>query len=71
MNSLSLTVTDQSASGAYHVRMIVDEKESGILYLTPEQFAFISKSFWQSCSQDDIAFTTENSFDCAEEDSEE
>lgn len=66
MNSLSLIVTDQSASGAYHVKMVVDEKESGILYLTPEQFSFISKSFWQSCTRDGVILNIENPFDCEE-----
>lgn len=64
MNSISLIVTDQSGSGSYHVKMVVDEKESGILYLTPEQFAFISKSLWRSCTQDGAAFNAENPFDC-------
>jgi hypothetical protein len=69
MNSISLIVTDQSGSGSYHVKMVVDEKESGILYLTPDQLAFISKSLWRSCTQDGVTFNAENPFDC--EDSED
>lgn len=63
MNSILLKVTDQSGSGAYHVKMIVDEKESGILYFTPDQFSFFSKSLWRACTQDGVSFDIENPFD--------
>jgi len=63
MSSVSLIVVDQSASGSYHVKILVDEKDSGILYVSPEQFDFFVKSFWRACTGDGISFNVENSFD--------
>lgn len=63
MSSLSLVVADQSESGSYHVKILVDDKDSGILYVSPEQFDFIVKSFWRSCTQENISFNVDNPFD--------
>ena len=71
MSSLSLVVVDQSAAGSYHVKIIVDEKDSGILYVAPDQFDFIVKSFWRSCTQENVSFNVENPFDTNSFDSAE
>jgi len=63
MSSFSLVVVDQSASGSYHVKILVDEKDSGILYVTPDQFDFIVKAFWKNCTAEGISFNIENPFD--------
>jgi len=63
MSSFSLIVIDQSASGSYHVKILVNEKESGILYVAPDQFNFIVKSFWKSCTQENVSFNVENPFE--------
>jgi len=63
MNSISLVVVDQSASGSYHIKVLMDEKDSGILYVSSDQFDFIVKSFWRSCTSNGISFNVENPFD--------
>ena len=63
MNSIAIVVVDQSASGSYHVKVLVDEKDSGFLYLSSEQFDFFVKSFWRSCSNNGVSFSVENPFD--------
>lgn len=63
MNSLSLVVTDQSNSGSYHVKVLIDEKDSGILYLTSDQFDFFVKSLWKASTINNFTFNVENPFD--------
>jgi len=63
MNNLSFIVTDQSASGSYHVKVLINEKDSGILYLTTEQFDFFVKSLWKSSTLNNFIFNVENPFD--------
>jgi hypothetical protein len=63
MNSVSLIVVDQTSSGCNHIKIIIDEKDSGILYLTSDQFDFISKSLWRACTNEGIPFDIKNPFD--------
>jgi len=63
MNSFHLQVVDQSASGSLHVKLIIDSKESGILYLSQEQLDAISGGLKSYCYENDLSFSIENPFD--------
>ena len=63
MRSISLIVADQTPGGSLHVKMFIDEKESGILYLNEDQFLLLSKFLRSSCLENDINFDVENPFD--------
>jgi len=52
MNQIQLQIIDKTESG-YHVKLFLDGKNSGILYLTEEQFYFVRKALQaESYSQD-------------------
>jgi len=63
MNSVSLVVADQTPGGSLHVKLFLDEKESGILYLNEEQFITLTKFLRTSCYESEINFDVENPFD--------
>lgn len=63
MNSVRLVVTDQVPNGSYHTKLFLDEQESGILYLTPEQFLKVSQCFKSFCYENSLSFDIENPFD--------
>lgn len=67
MNILTLTVVDISKS-SYHVKLSIDEKESGIIYLTSEQFDPFIEIIHHGCREKNITFNVENPFDVEEED---
>jgi len=71
MNNLSLVVTDQTDTGCYHVKLLINEKDSGILYIEPSQFDFVVRSFWRACTSEGIPFNIENPFDETELDDAE
>ena len=63
MRAVSLVVADQTPGGAYHVKLFLDEKESGILYLNESQLFTLTKFLRSSCFESDINFELENPFD--------
>jgi len=63
MKSVSLIVADQTPGGSLHVKLFLDEKESGILYLNEEQFHTLGKFLRSSCFESNIDFEIENPFD--------
>lgn len=63
MNNLSLVVTDKTSSGSYHVKILINEKDSGILYLTSDQFDFFVKALWKASSFSNFVFNVENPFE--------
>jgi hypothetical protein len=71
MNNVHLLVVDQSSSGSYHVKVIVDSKESGILYLSSEQFNLFSSGIKNICYENNVSFLVENPFDIETEDDED
>jgi len=71
MNKFLLQVVDQSSSGSLHVKLILDSKESGILYLSQEQFDAICSGMKAYCYENDLSFSIENPFDYSEFDSTE
>lgn len=71
MNNITLQVTDISKNGSYHVKLIVDDKESGIIYLTSAQFEPFVDVIHLGCREKNISFNVENPFDVEEEDNED
>lgn len=71
MNNILLKVVDQSSGGSYHIKLFVDEKETGIFYLNEEQFDFFVKSLKSHSLENGVVFSVENPFDLDEEDGEE
>lgn len=69
MNNLHLQVVDKNSSN-YHVKLFVDEKESGIFYLNEEQFLFFKKALQQQSVFNDIEFNVSDPYS-DEEDLEE
>lgn len=63
MNNILISVVDRSASGSYHVKLYIDEKESGIFYLSPEQLHTFAKILRNGCSIHDTTFILENPYD--------
>lgn len=63
MNKIELQVTEQSGSGSYHVKLVLDSKESGILYLNQEQLDAVASSFKSYCYENNLSFLLENPFD--------
>lgn len=63
MNKIELLVTEQSNSGSYHVKLVLDSKESGILYVNKEQLDAIASSFKSYCYENNLSFVLENPFD--------
>jgi hypothetical protein len=71
MNNVNLLVVDQSSSGSYHVKILIDSKESGILYLSSDQFNLFSAGLKHICYENNISFLVENPFDIEAEDDED
>lgn len=71
MNKIELLVTEQSGNGSFHVRLLLDSKESGILYLNNEQLDGLSESFKSYCYENDLSFRLENPFDYSSFDDDE
>jgi hypothetical protein len=71
MNNVHLLVVDQSNNGSYHVKVIVDSKESGILYLSSEQFHIFCTGIKNACYENNVFFLVENPFDVESEDDED
>jgi hypothetical protein len=63
MNNIELLVTEQSGSGSYHVKLVLDSKESGILYLSKQQLEAVASSFKSYCYENNLSFLLENPFD--------
>lgn len=63
MNNLTLIVVEQTSKGSYHLKIIIDEKESGILYLTQEQYEAFIDITRLGCREKGISFILENPFD--------
>ena len=63
MNKIELVVTEQSNNGSFHVKLILDSKESGILYLNKQQLDSIAESFKSYSYENDVSFRLENPFD--------
>lgn len=63
MNNILISVVDRSASGSYHVKLYIDEKESGIFYLSPEQLHSLVKIMRNGCGIYDTTFVLENPYD--------
>lgn len=68
MNSILITVVDRTASGSYHVKLYIDEKESGIFYLSPDQLNIFAKIFKTGAYNEDVSFILENPYEDSEED---
>lgn len=63
MNNILISVVDRSSSGSYHVKLYIDEKESGIFYLSPEQLHSFTKILRNGCNTYDTTFVLENPYD--------
>jgi len=70
MNNFLLKVVDKTNSNNYHCKIFVDGNESGILYLTENQFLELSGIISRGCNEKDIPYKIENNFDFFEEDFE-
>jgi len=68
MNNLRLQIIDKSSTNCYHVKVFVNEQESGILYLSEEQFFFFQKALQKESNEKDINFEVEDPF--SDEDAE-
>jgi len=62
MNSIRIQVVDKSSSNSYHVKLFVDEQESGIFYLREEQFLFLCKALQKECTSSDVEYECEDPF---------
>jgi hypothetical protein len=63
VNNILISVVDRSTSGSYHVKLYIDEKESGIFYLSPDQLHSLVKILRNGCSTYDTTFVLENPYD--------
>jgi len=63
VNSFHLLIVDQSSSGSLHVKLEIDSKESGILYLSQKQFDAICDGMKSYCYENNLSFSVENPFD--------
>lgn len=70
MNNLRLQVIDKSSNNSYHVKVFVDEQESGILYLKEDQFFFFQKALQLESNNKDINFSVNDPFSEEDFDSE-
>jgi hypothetical protein len=70
MNNFLLKVVDKTNNNNYHCKIFVDDNESGILYLTENQFIELSGIISRGCNEKDIPYKIENSFDFFEDDFE-
>jgi hypothetical protein len=71
MNNITLQVTDISKNGSHHVKLVVDDKESGIIYLTNSQFEPFVDVLHAGCREKNISFNIENPFDVERENNED
>lgn len=71
MNNILISVVDRSTNGSYHVKMYIDEKESGIFYLSPDQLTAFTKIFRSGTYNENISFILENPYEDSEEDLED
>jgi hypothetical protein len=70
MNNFLLKVVEKTNNNNYHCKVFVDGNESGILYLTEDQFLELSGIISRGCNDRDITYKIENNFDFVEEDFE-
>jgi len=63
VNSVLISVVDQTANGSYHVKLYIDEKESGIFYLSPDQLNGFAKIFRTGSYNENISFILENPYE--------
>ena len=68
MNNFLLKVVEKTNSNNYHCKVYVDGNESGIMYLTEDQFLELSGIISRGCNDREIAYKIENDFDFVEED---
>lgn len=68
MNSILISVVDRTTNGSYHVKLYIDEKESGIFYLSPDQLNILARIIRAGTFNDSISFVLENPYEDSEED---
>lgn len=70
MNQIHLQVVDKNINNNYHVKLFIDQKESGIFYLNEDQYFFFRKALQHQSTHDDVQFNVSDPYS-DEEDSEE
>jgi len=68
VNSILISVVDRTTNGSYHIKLYIDEKESGIFYLSPDQLNTLSRILRAGTFNDSISFVLENPYEDSEED---
>ena len=68
MNNISLVVSDKSSNNSFHVKLFVDEKDVGVLYLSETQLDFLSQSIKNYAREEGVHYFLENLFDFSDED---
>ena len=68
MNNFLLKVVEKTNNNNYHCKVYVDGNESGILYLTENQFLELSGIISRGCIDREIPYEIDNDFDFVEED---
>ena len=71
MNHIHLQVVDKNSSNNYHIKLFVDQKESGIFYLNEEQYFFFKKALQQQSCREDINFDVSDPYSDEEDTAEE
>lgn len=56
MSELELIVTGKTLHGGVHVQVNIDKDDSGVLYLTREQFINLSSLLQTGCFNKDVDF---------------